>query len=77
MGCMTVAMLSLNGKIYCLIDILDSDNRKNRHHKLVLNEIVIKIGFANNATDFIAYCYADFFKQYLSISANAVAINNF
>ena len=57
---MTEAVLCLNGKVDSLVDILYSYDRKNGHHKLVLYEGMVKIRFANNATNLTAYAHADF-----------------
>jgi Cd2+/Zn2+-exporting ATPase len=72
---MTVAMLCLNSQVNSLVNIFNSYYGKNRHHKLVLNEIVHKVCFADYATDFVANINADFFKKHLGISTNAIAVN--
>ena len=69
----TVAVLCLYGKVDSLVNILNSYDRKNRHHKLVLYEGVIKVGLADDSADVVTNAHADLCKKHLGISANAVA----
>ena len=38
---------------------------------------MIKVGFAYNATNVVAYIYADFTEYYLCVAAYALAVYNF
>ena len=70
----SIAVLCLDCKINCLVDIFYADDRQNRHHKLVLNEIVVKIGLADDATDVLSNVYAYLCEKYVSITANTVTV---
>ena len=74
---MTVAVLCLNGKTDSLVNISNSYNRKNWHHKLVLNKIVVKVCFTDYAANFVTNRNADFFEKNAGISTNTVTVNDF
>ena len=68
----TVAVLCLYGKVDSLVNILDSYDRKNGHHKLVLYEGVIKAGLTDDSADVVTNAYTDLCKENLSVSTNAI-----
>ena len=77
MCCVTVSVFGFNRQINSLVNIVNANYRKYRHHKLLLNKRVIKVGFAYNATNVVAYIYADFSKYNPCVAANALAVYNF
>ena len=76
MSSMAEAVLSLDRKVDSLVDILYSNDGKNGHHKLVLNEGMLKLGLADNASYLVAYVNAELSKDYLSVSAYALAADD-
>ena len=71
------AVLCLNGKVDSLVNISYSYDRKNGHHKLVLNERMLKLGLADDAAHVVANVDTKLCKNYLSVSAYAVSAYGF
>ena len=67
----TIAVFRFYRKINRLIDVVYTHDRQNRHHQFFLNEGMLEIRFANNATNLRPYLYADFFKKHCRVSTNA------
>ena len=74
MSRVAVAMLRLDRKVDSLVNILDSHDRKYRHHQFVLNEGVIKIRLAYNTANLASHLNAYLFKNNSRVSAYAVAV---
>ena len=72
----TVAVLCLYGKVDRLVNILDSYDRKNGHHKLVLNEGMLKVCFTDNTSYLVAYVDTELCKDDLCITAYAVTADD-
>ena len=72
MSGVAVAVLCLNGKLNSLVDIINSYNRKNGHHKLFLYEIVVKVGLADDAAHVRTNLNAYHLKNNRRVSAHAL-----